>query len=153
MRITTRGTTLKEIKPSEFKNLRSVIGAIQKTPVMLKISNVSKNDDVTYNGHSIDFKNTSLVGQCISNSLNDMTLCYRDGKIYSGNSSVFTERFSQCLVRFLSCFSFWLRNPGSLTIEASEIKNGMKWLITVMKATECYSRRREICIGNVIKKL
>ncbi|MDR0740318.1 MAG: hypothetical protein LBF34_01250 [Puniceicoccales bacterium] len=138
------------IRPKEFRSLRSVIGAIQRTPVILEIFN---NNGVVYNGRSINFKDASLVGQCVSNALEGMALCYRVGGIYSDDGSTFTRKFAEHLVFFLPCFSFWLHNPGSVAIAASEVKSGLKWSITLMKATECYSRRREICVENVIRKL
>jgi hypothetical protein len=147
MQITLDGKRL-----SGLKMLRGVIRKAQGTKVM-RIATEKDVNRVAYGGNILQPGNHTELSAQISSVLNDMGLCHRSGKIYSSGGSIFTEKFAECLSRFLECFSTVIHGSRQLMITAPQMKDGLKWLVTVMKATECCGRSRQIQVENVIKKL
>jgi hypothetical protein len=131
--------------------------AIQKTKALKAFNTLEEY--VTYGGHKLDAKNPVSLKNSIPALLQDLKLCQCEGKIYSGDSNVFVRKFAECLACFLKGFSILLcenrtkQKIKRISIVASEVADGLRWLVPVMKAVGCCTKPREVRIKNVITRL
>jgi hypothetical protein len=141
----------------DILGVRESICAIQKTKALKAFSTLKEY--VTYDGHKVKAKSPASLKNSIPALLQDLELYDLEGKIYSGNGSIFVKEFAECLTCFLKGFSILLcenkikQRIKRITITALELADGLRWLTPVMKATRCCRRSREIQIGNIIRKL
>jgi hypothetical protein len=138
-------TTSDGITITGFPKLRSIVQELRKTSIIQNITRFSKAVPVVYN--------SALATDCLPKLLNEMMMCRLEGNIYSGDSSVFTEKFGKSLVCFLDCFDFWLRHPKSVRITALIVQKSLRWIGSVMKVVGGNLRSKEIYIQNLVRKL
>jgi hypothetical protein len=149
---TSDGVILRDVEV-----VRESICAIQKTKAMKAFNTLGEY--VSYDGHRINAKSRVSLKNSVPMLLQDLELCDLQGKVYSGDSNVFIKKFAECLTCFLGGLRVLLRENKAgqkvkrIAITASELEDGLKWLIPVMKVVGCYDRFEEIQIGNVIRDL
>jgi hypothetical protein len=137
--------------------VRESVRAIQKTKVMRGFNTLEGY--VTYDGHRVDAKSPVSLKSSVPALLQDLRLYHWEGKVYSGDGKIFVKEFAECLTCFLKGFLILLRQSNTrqkikrITITASEVEDGLRWLAPVMKSVGCCIRSKEILIENVIKKL
>jgi hypothetical protein len=132
------------------------ICAIQKTKVLKAFEPLKEY--VAYSGHKVKITSRVSWKNSIPLLLQGLELYQWQGKVYSRNKDVFVKEFAECLACILKGFEVLLRENKAkkikrISITASELRNGLKWLLPVMKAVGCCTRPREIQIGNIIKEL
>jgi hypothetical protein len=125
MRVTTSdGKAL-----DNFERIQAVVKQVQDTKIMQDVAKREGNGQVRYNGRSIGVGAYKDLKEQIPGLLRDMKQCSMQGKIYSGSSAVFEEKFAT----FLNFLLAWLGCMNSKAgVDGLVIKDAFKWLDLVV---------------------
>jgi hypothetical protein len=79
--------------------------------------------------------------------------CVRPKGTVYGRGTLFTKKFCDCLVRFLDCFYFWLCHPRSVKFTAWILRDGLKWIVSVIRAIGHGNRGQEGYVQEILREI
>jgi hypothetical protein len=144
-----------------FDKIQLVVNKICSIAVVQNAAKKEDNNQITYNGHSIQVSNTNELAAQIPYVLDDMRLCSWEGKIFSKSSSeVFEEKFTKCLNFLLT----WLKSiqeqqgqasvPVQVGIAALQMQSAIEWMQPIMKEYRSgFSENDFVCVEKMIDSL